>query len=249
MPRAALALGTALAVLTCAPHARAYRPFDSTDASVTGAGTLELEIAPLGYVYRTDRHFLVTPGLIANLGFAPRWEVVLQGRNFVLLNDVPGEPLARLTDTGLFLKGVLHEGSLQGASGPSVAVETGFLLPTINGDPGIGATFILIASQRWDELTLHLNAAATLTRAGNADVFVGIIVEGPHGWSLRPIAEVFVEHEASAATTLSGLVGLIWRAHGSVSVDLGARAALVGDAAVFEARAGLTWTIALTRPT
>lgn len=188
------------ATLTIPSRAQAYRPFDSTDASVAAAGELELELGPLGYVQTGPRHFLVAPALIVNFGFAARWELVLQGRDFILLDDLPGEARARLVDTGAFLKGVLREGSLQGASGPSVGTELGVLLPTVNGDPGVGATAIFLVSQRWDAATIHVNGAISLTRAENADFFGGMILEGPHRWAVRPVAEVFVDHELTVGT-------------------------------------------------
>jgi len=232
---------------TLSSRAHAYRPFDSTDASVAAAGELELEIGPLGYLQSRPRHFLVAPSLIINFGFVPRWELVVQGRDFILLNDLPGEARARLVDTGAFLKGVLREGSLQGASGPSVGIELGVLLPTIHGDPGVGATAIFIVSQRWDAATLHVNGAVSLTRAGNADFFGGAIVEGPYRWPVRPVVELFVDHELTASTAYSALAGASWQARNGLSFDVGARAALVGDVPVYEVRAGLTWAFQLVR--
>lgn len=233
--------------LTSARRAHAYRPFDSTDASVAAAGELELEFGPLGYVQASPRHFLVAPSLIVNFGFARRWELVVQGRDFILLDDLPGEARARLVDTGAFLKGVLRAGSLQGASGPSIGVEFGVLLPTVQGDPGIGATAIVIVSGRWDAATLHVNGAVSRTRAGNADLFGGVILEGPHRWAVRPVAELFLDHELAAGTTYSALLGAIWRARDGLSFDLGARAALAADVPVLELRAGLTWAILIGR--
>ena len=235
------------AALATPTRAHAYRPFDSTDASVAAPGELELEFGPLGYVQAARRHFLVAPALIVNFGFARRWELVLQGRDFILLDDLPGEARARLVDTGAFLKGVLREGSLQGKTGPSVGTEFGVLLPTINGDSGVGGTAIVIVSQRWDAATVHVNGAVSLTRAGNADFFGGVIVEGPHRWTVRPVAEVFVDHELTVGTAYSALLGAIWRPRDGLSFDVGARAALVADVPVFEARAGLTWAFQLAR--
>lgn len=235
------------AALATPTRAHAYRPFDSTDASVAPPGELELEFGPLGYLQTPDRHFLVVPSLIVNFGFASRSELVVQGRDFILLDDVPGEARARLVDTGAFLKGVLREGSLQGASGPSIGTEFGVLLPTVHGDPGVGATAIVIVSERWDAATLHVNAAVSLTRAGNADFFGGVIVEGPYRWPVRPVAELIVDHELTVGTVYSALLGAIWRPRDGLSFDVGARAALVADVPVFEARGGLTWAFQLVR--
>jgi hypothetical protein len=40
-----------------------------------------------------------------------------------------------------------------------------------------------------------------LNREQRADVFLGTIVEGPHTWKLRPVAEVFYEDDVGSAQT------------------------------------------------
>jgi hypothetical protein len=191
---------------------------------------------------------LVVPSFIFNLGFVRGWELVAQFRNFVLLGDVPGQSRWRLVDTGVFLKGVLREGSLQGATGPSVATEFGAILPTWHGEPGAGALASGILSQRWDAVTLHLNLAASLSRAERFDLFGGLIVEGPYTWTVRPVLEVFAEREFGASTTVSGLVGVIWRASESLSVDVALRGERIGDLNGAEIRAGFTWAFAVWKP-
>lgn len=223
----------------------AYRPFDSTDAAVVAKGDLEIELGPLGFLKTGPDRFLVAPGAILNLGIARDWELVLQGRHFILLDGMAGESRFRLVDTGLFLKGVLREGSLQEDHGPSVAMELGPLLPTINGESGMGATATVIVSQRWRPVTLHVNGEVALTRAGNPDLFGGVILEGPHGWVIRPVVEAFVEREFGAAFVVSGLAGAIWNVKEGLSFDVGVRAARVDNDNSFEVRAGLTWATSL----
>jgi hypothetical protein len=223
----------------------AYRPFDSTDAAVAAKGELELELGPLGFLKTGPDRLLVAPGAILNLGIARDWELVLQGRHFILLDAMAGESRFRLVDTGLFLKGVLREGSLQEGRGPSIAMELGPLLPTVNGEPGTGATATVIVSQRWRAAALHVNGEATLTRAGNLDLFGSTILEGPHEWPIRPVVEAFVEREFGAAFIVSGLVGAIWQLKEGLSFDIGLRAARVGSDKAFEVRAGLTCATSL----
>lgn len=213
-------------VLLSPRAALAYRPFDSTDASVAAPGEVELELGPVGYVGSASRHFLVAPGAILNLGVFRHWEVVLQGRHFDLVDGPQDEPRFRLVDTGLFLKGVLREGSLQRGTGPSVPTEIGPLLTTVNGDPSVGATAIEIVSQRWDAATLHVNGAVSYTRAHKADLFGG---EGPHGWTVRPVVEGFVEREFDTTFIASGLIGAIWRVKDGLSFDAVVRVARVND--------------------
>ncbi|TMB27236.1 MAG: hypothetical protein E6J65_05805 [Deltaproteobacteria bacterium] len=243
---AAIVIFPCIAVALPRP-AFAYRPFDSTDAAVAEKGDLELELGPLGFLKTDAGRFLVAPSAIFNLGIARDWELVLQGRHFILLDGMAGDSRFRLIDTGLFLKGVLREGSLQEVHGPSVAIEVGPLLPTINGEPGIGATATLIVSQHWKPVTLHVNGEVTLTRAGNLDLFGGAILEGPREWAVRPVVEAFVEREFGAAFVLSGLVGAIWQLKEGLSLDIALRAARVDTNTALEVRAGLTWATSLWR--
>jgi hypothetical protein len=94
-----------------------------------------------------------------------------------------------LTDTAFSLKHVLIPGSLQDQTGPNVATEFGVLLPEVNGDSSVGASFAGIVSQRWDWGTIHFNAAALLTRQHTGEAFASIIIEGPSKWTVRPVAE------------------------------------------------------------
>jgi hypothetical protein len=92
---------------------------------------------------------LVAPSLVLNWGFADRWEAVLEGRHFVELRSESEEPRLRVEDTSLPLKRILREGSLQEKSGPSIATEFGALLPTINGESGVGANWAVQARLTW----------------------------------------------------------------------------------------------------
>lgn len=221
--------------------ASAYRPFNSTDAAVAAKGEMEIELGPLGYLVQGPDKALVAPSLIFNWGFAHGWEAVLEGRHFVQMGSEIREPRLRVEDTALSLKGVLREGSLQERTGLSVATEIGALLPTINGDPGVGAQWALIVSQRWPDLTVHVNGAAARTRAHDPGVFGGIILEGHDAWAVRPVAEVFVESERGSPMTVSGLVGTIWRVREGLSFDGGVRLARAGGVNTTELRVGLTW--------
>jgi hypothetical protein len=135
----------------------------------------------------------------------------------------------------------LREGSLQDASGPSVAIEFGPLLPGVNADRGYGASFGTIVSQRWDWGTVHANVATELTRDQHADFFVGGIVEGPSKWKIRPVVEFFYENEIGQSRTLSGLIGAIWQVEDNLSFDAGFRHAIVNGHPVEEVRAGMTF--------
>jgi hypothetical protein len=221
--------------------ATAYRPFDSTDAAVADRGYVEIELGPVGYVVEGANKALVAPSVVLNWGFADRWEVVLEGRNVVQLGSELQGRRSRVEDVALSLKGVLREGSLQEKGGASVATEISALLPAIDGESGVGAELALIVSQRWPDLTLHVNGAATWTRAHEPGAFGGLILEGHDSWAVRPVAEVFIEAERGPPTTVSGLVGTIWRVKEGLSFDAGVRLARAGGVDTTELRLGLTW--------
>lgn len=224
--------------------ASGYRPFDSTDAAVAAKGEIEIELGPVGWKRLGTQQSLIVPAFILNWGFADRWEAVLEGKQSFLLGQDVG-PRYQLDDTALSLKGVLREGSLQEREGISVATEIGALLPTVHGDPGMGAQGALILSQRWRAITVHLNGQFVWSRAHEPGGFGGLILEGPDAWPVRPAAEIFVEGERGSPTTRSALLGGIWRVRDWLSFDLGARGARVGGHDVAEIRLGLTWAFAL----
>lgn len=238
-PVGALVVAGLIAVF--ASPAAAYRPFDSTDAAVAEKGKCELELGPLEFQRVGDTKALLVPKTVLNFGVASNWEIVIEGSHLRRTGDVDGETRSSLVDTGLFAKGVIREGSLQEKSGLSVAIETGPLLPTVNGEPGTGFSFAAILSQRWRAATAHLNATVERTRAGNVAFVGGLIVEGSEDHPIRPVAELVVERESGAESTVSALVGAIYRLQESLSFDAAIRAARIGGANGMEIRAGLTW--------
>ena len=231
-----------LILATASDAALAYRPFDSTDADVVEPGKFEIELGPVGRLREGPKRFTVAPAVVANYGFSDERELVLQGRRETALDREPGEPRNAITDTGLFVKQVLRQGALQQRPGPSVATEYGFLLPTVNGEHGTGFSVAGIVSQRFEAGTIHLNSALAWTRSHEPDLFLGVILEGPYSWTVRPVAEVFSEETRGSPRTDSMLLGAIWRAKEDLSLDFGVREARAGDVAIHELRAGLTWS-------
>ncbi len=144
-----------------------------------------------------------------------------------------------------FLKTVLREGSLQDRPGPSLASEFGLLLPGIDGEPGTGGHVAGIVSQQWPALTVHLNLAANMTREQHGDVFLGVILEGPRDWPVRPVAELFHEREFGGARTQSALVGAIWQVSDNLAVDAGLRGGRSDGHSLGELRAGVTFALQL----
>src|SRR5712672_1741055 len=228
----------ALCLTASSGPAWAYRPFDGTDAAIAAPGELEIELQPAGRLRESGNTTLVAPATVINYGLSEGWEAVVEGQGQTPLS-LSGP--TSLTSAGAFLKHILRPGSLQDKTGPSVATEFGVLLPDSTGNSGVGARLAGIVSQRWDWGTIHLNAETALTRDHHADVFVGSIIEGPSKWSVRPVAEFFVEKEFGQFNTISALVGLIWQLRDGLSVDVGLRHALTNGRPGNEVRAGVTY--------
>jgi hypothetical protein len=237
---------TVFTTMLVAPDARAYRPFDGTDADVANYGDFELELGPVHWYSQADSHYLLMPATVLNLGFLPRWEVVADFQNYVGVDQPPGEARDRLLDTDILFKTVLVEGSDRGPR-PSVAAEFGPLLPNINGEEAFGASLDVVVSQHWESLALHLNNWFELSRGDlQPSWFEGLIIEGNQKAVVRPVSEWYVERDFGArSTSVSGLVGAIWRAREGLDFDMGLREASVGGERATEVRLGLTWTIGL----
>jgi hypothetical protein len=250
--RGVLAVCVAVSWSVCVERdARAYRPFDGTDADVVGFGEFELELGPVQWYSQGPSHYVAAPATVLNLGIAPGWELVGDLQNYVGLDAVPGQPRAHLLDDDIFLKAIVVPGSLQDVGPwPSVALEFGPLLPNVSGVDGFGASCNAIVSKHWEDLTLHVDDWAQLTRGDlHFDLFTGIILEGNVDAAFRPVGELFVEHEWVAnVTTWSALAGGIWRAGQGLDFDFGLRVARVADERVSEVRLGFTWTIGVWRP-
>jgi hypothetical protein len=245
----AVACAAGASLLAIAPNAQAYRPFDGTDADVAELGEFELEIGPTHYFRLADRNYLIAPATVLNLGIFEQTELVVDYSSFVALGSLPpGEPRVFMPDTDILLKHVFREGVLQDKTGLSIAAEAGPLLPDVNGTNAFGASLDVITSYRWDFGTFHWNEWSEYTREHNFSLFTGVILEGPHEWTVRPVAELFVEHEWNVGTTYSGLLGAIWTVQDSLSFDVGVRAASIEGEQAEEVRLGLTWAVPVWEP-
>jgi hypothetical protein len=234
-------IGRAAAVAIClfAWPAAAYRPFDGTDAAVAAVNEVEVELEPVGRLQTGSQSTLIAPGVVYNWGFAERWELVVQGQMLTPISPSGGP--ASLAATSAFLKYVVQPGVLQGQSGLSIATEFGPLLPGINADPGVGFSWAGIVSQRWDWGTAHLNVQTVLTRDHHGEGFLGVILEGPSTWKVRPVFEIFYDKIWTQTETRSVLIGAIWQVENDLSLDAAFRYALVNGHPVNEIRAGLTF--------
>jgi len=244
--RKLLASLTSAALFGFSSRAHAYRPFDGTDADVADVGVFELELGPVQFYRRGTSNYLIAPSTVLNLGVARNLELVVDFNQVIAGRANEGEPRVGWRDTDVLLKWLIRPGSVQGGQGISVALEAGTLLPELHGDTGFGAQANLILSYRARLGTLHLNEEAALTRPGELEIFSSAIVEGPESLAVRPVAELFIEHEFNAdATTYSGLLGAIWSAAENLSVDGALRLAREENARALEVRFGFTWAEAL----
>ena len=232
------------AFLCVADPALAYRPFDGTDAAVAEPGQLEIELGPAEPVWQGSERFLIAPALVLNFGLTKQLEAVLEGRLFTPLSS--SDPVV-LKDAAASLKYVIRPGVLQDKPGPSIATEIAVLFPDTIGDSNFGASWAGIVSQRWDWGTVHFNVQTGLNREQRADLFLSTIVEGPHTWKVRPVAELSYENDFGSAQTYSGLVGVIWQARDDLAFDLAVREASVDGHPLTEVRAGLTFAFPLSR--
>lgn len=234
-----------LLLLALAPlSAFAYRPFDSTDADVAPKGEFELELGPVGWLREGLHRFRIAPAMIANFGLSGGRELVIQGQRQVSLDAESGAPRSAIVENGVFIKHVLREGVLQDKPGWSIATEYGFLLPATRGQSGTGVSVAGIASQRGSAGTIHLNTVASYSREHRPELFLGAIIEGPHEWPLRPVAEIFSDRTSGGDRTRSRLIGAIWRMREGLSFDVGIRNARTDSDSIHEFRLGFTWSYA-----
>jgi hypothetical protein len=231
------------ALLALPRTARAYRPFDGTDADTAETGKFELELGPAHWYALGNQNYVIAPATVLNFGVFESTELVFDFKDVIAVGALTTGRRVSLLDTDILIKHVLRKGVLQEKSGLSIAAEGGVLTPEVHGVDGFGASLDLIVSYRVGWATVHFNEQAQYSRAHNLDLFSGVIGEGPQQWRVRPVAELFYERELNVAETWSALVGLIWPVKDSFAVDAGVRGALIGNQEALEVRFGLTWSL------
>ncbi|HTP49472.1 MAG TPA: hypothetical protein VMK42_02140 [Anaeromyxobacteraceae bacterium] len=157
------------------------------------------------------------------------------------LADEVSEAEPGFEQASLSLKRVLREGFLQQATGISIATELSLTFPTSSGLSQASAQWALIVSQRWRDLTFHLNVAPEWTNSQGFGLFSGVILEAHDEWTVRPVAEIFAFPQHGLSTLYSGLVGAIWRIRENLSLDTAFRLARWDTTNAMEVRAGVTW--------
>jgi hypothetical protein len=240
----ACVIATALVGMLAAPIAQAARPFNGTDAGVAQAGEFELEFGT-AYLHQGSERTGAFPAMTANFGLAGNSELVLEGRAERLMGDIGQQRRVSVQDLAVSYKHVHRPGSLQDGSGISIASECGLLFSPLHGSPGHGAACAAIASQRWAFGEVHLNAALERTREHTWSRTLGVIVEGPQAWAVRPVMELMSGSSGGESRANSLLLGAIWSKSEDLAFDIALRKERTAGRDATEARFGLTWTYAL----
>jgi hypothetical protein len=249
LERALIAAGVGASLWLTTASAEAYRPFDGTDANVADLKEFELELGPVHYYRLANQDFLIAPALVLNLGIFDNTELVIDAQDYLALGTRnPGLPRASLRNDDVLLKHVFREGILQGKTGLSIAAEGGVLTPEVHGASSFGASLSLIGSYAWPCLALHFNEWFQFTRLQRADLFSGVIAEGPQAWQVRPVAEFSYDRDSAGSRSTSLLLGAIWSVRETLALDAGLRGARLDDAYAVEARLGLTWSVSFAKP-
>jgi hypothetical protein len=187
---------------------------------------------------------------VFNYGFSPGWEIVVDFDGTLPWSD--SGPSARILQSDFFVKHVLRAGCLQEKSGPSIALETGVLFPTVPQlDDEAGWSADLIVSQTLGPITVHANGLVQATRNRQFLYTGGAIIEGPRDWKVRPVGELYAGQNGGQLLD-SFLVGAIWTFREHLVFDAAIRRgteAANGQSgptvAETEVRLGVTWVIQL----
>lgn len=224
-------LVVAACVATLLPaRAEAYL-MDANDARTLDPGALEMEVQPIGYFHVLtedgEEHSLVAPSLMLYLGIDRGVDLIFLTRGFFVVDDeVPAAERYRTWESTIALRVQLVPGrySTDGIDGPSLVLQTGVMLPNVSGQgEHPGAQLGLLLGQQWDAGTLHANVFATYTTWNSLDLFLAVAMEGPPDWSVRPLVEVWYDHDTYYGELLSGLVGLYVDATEHLTLELGGR--------------------------
>jgi hypothetical protein len=116
--------------------ARAYRPFDGTDAAVAETGEMEIELGPVEYLRDGADRTLPAPNVRINHGFTPGWEASLEGE--VAHGLTAGSPRTSLVESEALLKGVRDRRGYQGSLRYSAADQVSEGAPSRGGRRPIG---------------------------------------------------------------------------------------------------------------
>ncbi|HTM58114.1 MAG TPA: hypothetical protein VL123_06840 [Candidatus Udaeobacter sp.] len=231
---AAIALG--VLTLLWPAMARAYRPFDLTDADVAQRHHIELELGPVEYLARGDDRLLHAPSAVLNYGADGSREFSAEAARLMPEGGGP----AQFGDFRLSYKQILRRGTLQDGRGPSLATEWAMLVP-LRDDPHAGASLALILSTRSPRGYAHVNSEVERDREGINALETGVILERGDQEGVGPVMELEGNAEDGEPPGGSVLIGLVYVPRAGFEWDVGVREGSVAGAHVLELRSGLTW--------
>jgi hypothetical protein len=239
-----LAVALAVVCVATAP-ASAFRPFDGTDARVAERHLFELELSPVSYARMGNERSLVAPQVTFNFGAGSGLEFALEGRSEMLMSPDPAGISPALSDAEFSFKKVLRAGVLQERKGPSVATEEAINLPTGGqSHAGFGGSLIFSQGLSVTRTMLHVTAELARTQEQQVGRFLGVILEGPETWPVRPVGELSWERVGTDAGTRGYLCGIIWQTRQGLTMDAAVKA-LDGVERGCEFRTGFTWHMQL----
>jgi hypothetical protein len=215
-----------------------YRPFESTDADVTDANELEIELGYFTFERDHGERQVSIPQFVLNYGLTDSLELVGEFEG-VKPENASGE----IEDVGLFLKKLLRQGVLQEQNGLSIAIEGGFLVPAHSAER-VGLETIGIVSGQVGKVTYHVNFGGGLDRVEREQFSLwGGIVEYPLSSRIRIAGEISSEKVQGEPKDSSILVGLIFESPSTGnSFDGGLRRGVSSAAADWELTLGWTFS-------
>lgn len=232
-----------------ANEAHAYLA-DAYDARVADHGVLELEIQPLGYYMFDEQgaeHFLVTPSLIAYLGFAEDLDFVLASRGYLRVSE--GAQRYHSRESSAYLRWLVREGAYNDATGPSLEIMAGALLPNLEQDgETLGASLGMLLSWTLAGGTIHANLFGNRTAWETWDLFAVVAYEGPIDWTFRPYVEAWLDEDEDYGLAVSGLVGAYCDVSDTATLGAGARYARGDGYSEVEIRASIWFQLPLWDP-
>jgi hypothetical protein len=159
----------------------------------------------------------------------------------MLMSPDPGGSSPALADAGISFKKVLRPGALQERKGPSIATEESIDLPT-GGQvhAGFGGSVLVSQALSATRTMMHFTAALTRTQEQRSGRSLGVILEGPECWPVRPVSELSWERVGGDQATRGYLAGVIWQTRQGLTMDAAVKA-LDGAEHGLELRTGFTW--------
>lgn len=212
------------------------RPLDTVDAAGPDVGSMELELGA-GYGLRGEGGEGALPVGLA-WGVARGWELSLAGGVLTRPHGNPDGASLRSDVIALGAKRIVRSGSLQGGSGPSVAVETALELDPMSTRPG--GALVMALSHALGPVTSHVNLGGAYTTGGEVEVGGSLALEGPGVGPLAPVGEIGLGWVPRASVSPWGLLGVVLEADPRVAFDLGATFTRGEGRAAVGARVGLT---------